>query len=84
MSPSADARDLNTQKLVKMANHIADNFYVGDDDVAVAGTLDHITRFWSIEMKKQMVAHFRDGSTGLNDIAEAAVRELARNEKYVA
>jgi formate dehydrogenase subunit delta len=67
-----------------MANQIADNFYTGDQSTAVAGVLDHITRFWTLDMKKQIVAHLKEGSTGLNDIAEAAIRELARNEKYAA
>ena len=83
-SPYADWQTLNIQKLIKMANQIADNFYVGDDAAAVAGTADHLTRFWSLEMKKQIVAHFREESTGLNQIAEAAVRKLAENEKYAA
>lgn len=67
-----------------MANQIADNFDTGEKAAAVAGVLDHITRFWTLEMKKQIIAHLGEGSTGLNDIAEAAIRKLAENEKYAA
>lgn len=75
---------MDIRKLVKMANQIADNFNAGDSDAAIAGTLDHITRFWTLEMKKQIIAHQRDGKSGLNEIAAAAVAELARNKSYAA
>lgn len=67
-----------------MANQIADNFDYGAKDKAVAGVLDHITRFWTLEMKKHIVAHVETGNTGLNDIAESAVCELAKNQAYAA
>ena len=75
---------MDVRKLVKMANQIADNFDAGDDATAVAGVLYHITRFWTLDMKKQIIAHQRDGDTGLNEIAAAAITELARNETYAA
>ncbi len=75
---------MNVDKLVRMANQIGDNFDTGDTPAAVAGVLDHITRFWTLDMKKQIIAHARDGKTGLNEIASAAVTELAKNEKYAA
>lgn len=75
---------MNVDKLVRMANQIGDNFDTGDTPAAVAGVLDHITRFWTLDMKKQIIAHARDGKTGLNEIAAAAVAELAKNEKYAA
>ncbi len=75
---------MNISKLVKMANQIADNFDTGDRAVAAAGVLDHISRFWTLEMKKQIVAHLSDGKTGLNEIANDAIHELAENEKYAA
>jgi formate dehydrogenase subunit delta len=74
--------DIN--KLVRMVNQIAENFDTGDPETAVAGVLDHVTRFWTLDMKKQIVAHIQDGKTGLNEIAEGAIRELATNEKYAA
>ena len=75
---------VDVKKLVRMANQIGENFDTGDKETAVAGVLDHLTRFWTLDMKKQIVSHVRDGKTGLNEIAEAAVSELARNEKYAA
>ena len=75
---------MDINKLVKMVNQIAENFDTGERETAVAGVLDHVTRFWTLDMKKQIIANLRDGKTGLNEIAEGAIRELAENEKYAA
>ncbi len=75
---------MDINKLVRMVNQIAENFDTGDHQTAVAGVVDHVTRFWTLDMKKQIIAHFKDGKTGLSEIAEAAIRELSANEKYAA
>ena len=69
-----------SNKLVRMANQIADNFDFGSDqDAAVAGVVDHLTRFWTPDMKQSIVEQSQNGNIGLNDIAAAAVRSLADN-----
>lgn len=70
--------DDGTNKLVRMANQIADNFdYGADKSKASASVLDHLTRFWTPEMKRDIVERRQRGDIGLNDIADAAVRSLA-------
>lgn len=65
-------------KLVRMANQIADNFdYGSDKSKAVAGVLDHLVRFWTPDMKQTIVEQRQGGDIGLNEIADAAVRSLA-------
>jgi len=67
-----------TNKLVRMANQIADNFdYGADDDKAVAGVVDHLMRFWTPDMKEAIIDLERRGGAGLNEIAASAVRALA-------
>ncbi|MGD8341754.1 MAG: formate dehydrogenase subunit delta [Gammaproteobacteria bacterium] len=69
-----------SNKLVRMANQIADNFDYGpDQDKAVEGVLDHLTRFWTPDMKHSIVEQSRSGNIGLNEIAAAAVGALAEN-----
>lgn len=75
---------MDHNKLVRMANHIANNFDTGDLAAAQAGTLDHIKRFWSPEMKTQIIDHYNAGPTGLNEIAEGAIKTLCENEQDVA
>jgi len=67
-----------TNKLVRMANQIADNFdYGSDKSKAVAGVLDHLVRFWTPDMKQSIVEQRQRGDIGLNGIADAAVLALA-------
>ena len=66
-----------SNKLVRMANQIAENFDYGDRDKAVAGVLDHLMRFWTMEMKRTIVDQQRQGEIGLNEIAREAVAALA-------
>jgi formate dehydrogenase subunit delta len=70
---SGDGQD----KLVRMANQIADNFAYGDREKAVAGVLDHLMRFWTMDMKQSIVERHRAGGTDLNEIAAEAVEALA-------
>jgi formate dehydrogenase subunit delta len=65
-------------KLVRMANQIADNFDYGSDrEASVAGVLDHMVRFWTPDMKESIVEIERRGGGGLNEIASRAVKALA-------
>jgi hypothetical protein len=67
-----------SNKLVRMANQIADNFdYSPDKNKAVDGVLDHLTRFWTTDMKTSIVEQQQGGDIGLNEIAAKAVRALA-------
>lgn len=70
---------MKTDKLVRMANQIAANFDVGDEAKAVAGTADHLRRYWTPDMRKAIIAHAEGSSSDLSKIAALAVAELARN-----
>jgi formate dehydrogenase subunit delta len=65
-----------SNKLVRMANQIAENFDYGDRDKAVAGVLDHLVRFWTPDMKRTIVELKRAGDIGLNRIAAGAIEAL--------
>jgi len=67
-----------SNKLVRMANQIADNFNYGNDrSKAVAGVLDHLVRFWTPSMQQTIVEQQKAGEIGLNEIAAEAVKALA-------
>lgn len=63
------------QRLVKMANQIADNFDFHDD--AVERTCDHLKRFWAPSMHRKIVDFEAAGGDGLTATARAAVQRLA-------
>nr|TFG52181.1 MAG: formate dehydrogenase [Hyphomicrobiales bacterium] len=66
---------MNEERLVKMANQIADFFRLKPEEEAVAGAADHIVKFWDPRMRKQMASHLANGGEGLNPLAlEAAKR----------
>lgn len=67
-----------SDKLVRMANQIADNFSYGDRNKAVAGVADHLMRFWTMDMKRDITGRHARGEIGLNEIAAEAVTALAK------
>lgn len=69
---------MDVNKLVRMANQIAANCDAGlDQGKAAAAVADHLRRFWSPTMKREIVEYRKQGGTGLSDIADKAVAELA-------
>jgi formate dehydrogenase subunit delta len=64
-------------KLVYMANQIGKFFASqGSNDQAVAGTLDHLKKFWDPRMRAQIVKHLDAGGAGLDPQVRAAVEQL--------
>jgi formate dehydrogenase subunit delta len=59
----------NAAHLVKMANEISNFFRLKPEDQAVAGTANHIKRFWDPRMKAKMAEHLAHGGEGLNPLA---------------
>ena len=71
---------MTAQRLVYMANQIATFFKSQPQDQAVAGTADHIKKFWDPRMRRQILEHIRStGGEGLSAIALAATRSLAES-----
>lgn len=72
---------MDVDKLVRMANQIAANFDGGSDEAkAVAGVVDHIGRFWSPLMRRQIVARWKEQSADLTPRAAAAIEAIAAQQ----
>ncbi len=63
-------------RLIYMANQIGRNFAIEGHDAAVAGTLDHIVKFWDPRMKAQIVTLAASEPGSFEPIAAAAVAQL--------
>jgi formate dehydrogenase subunit delta len=63
-------------KLVYMANQIGKFFTSQGHDQAVAGTLDHIRKFWDPRMREAIVAHLESGGRGLDPSVRQAIEQL--------
>ena len=69
---------MRVQRLVSMANDIG-AFWTGEPDrkEAAKNVASHLKRFWDPRMRREIVAHYREGGAGLDDLARSAVALLA-------
>ena len=70
---------MNVERLIEMANDIA-NFFAADPDreAGIEGVTNHLRKFWEPRMRRQLVEHVQaHGPGGLSEVARAAVVRLA-------
>jgi formate dehydrogenase subunit delta len=65
--------------LVKMANQIALNLGAGHDDAAAERTAAHISRFWTPDMRSQLIDYWREGGN-VEPVVAACLAMLETNE----
>ena len=65
-----------TDKLIYMANQIARFFSSQGNDRAVAGTADHLQKFWDPAMRRDILAHLDAGGEGLDPLVRKALERL--------
>jgi formate dehydrogenase subunit delta len=64
-----------------MANDIGAFFSAEPDKAEAAKNIaGHLRRFWDPRMRRQIVAHYREGGAGLDDVVRSAVRLLAESK----
>jgi formate dehydrogenase subunit delta len=68
---------MDIEKLVRMANQIAANSDYGPDKEKLAATVaDHLTRFWTPEMRAAIIEGHRRKLLDLSPLASRAVERL--------
>jgi formate dehydrogenase subunit delta len=72
---SLDNKPLDN-KLVYMANQIGKFFASLGEEQAVAGTAEHIQKFWNPRMRTAIFAHLAEGGAGLDPNVRAALEKL--------
>jgi formate dehydrogenase subunit delta len=65
-----------TDKLVYMANQIGKFFASQSDQAAVAGTAEHIKKFWDPRMRKMIFAYLDGGGAELDPNVRKAIESL--------
>jgi formate dehydrogenase subunit delta len=63
-------------KLVRMANQIADFYAAMPEREAIAGAASHLNLYWTPKMIREIIAFADQGHPGLNAIAARAVESL--------
>lgn len=72
---------MTTERLVYMANQVADFFKSYPEQEAIESTFGHLRSFWDPRMRREIEAHFaQTGGAGLSPIALAAVKHLAEKD----
>jgi formate dehydrogenase subunit delta len=71
---------MSPDKLVYMANQIGKFFASQGPQQAVAGTADHIKKFWDPRMRATILAHLKEGGAGLDPFVRQAVERLAASK----
>ena len=76
---------MNVQRLVAMANDIA-NFFGSDPDKAAAAeqVAGHMKKFWEPRMRAEIRRHVSAGGEGLSSIAIQAVKKLAKPSAHAS
>jgi formate dehydrogenase subunit delta len=70
---------MNIEKLINMANDIADFFNAeSDKDIAAEGVTKHILRSWEPRMRTEIIKyHLEKSGAGLNPLAAQAIKKLS-------
>jgi formate dehydrogenase subunit delta len=71
------------QKLVRMANQIADFFGPYTDAEAVAGIREHLRSFWTKGMRAELLAFVEGGGSGLRPRAILAIEGFRGGESPI-
>ncbi|WP_374369490.1 formate dehydrogenase subunit delta [Dongia sp.] len=71
---------MNNDRLVSMANQIADFFQSYPEAEAVEGIATHIKKFWDPRMRQGIFAHLAAGGAGLKPLTLKALQQLATQQ----
>ncbi len=71
----------SAEKLVKMANQIGKFFAAQRASDSIAGTVEHLNKFWDPRMRAAIVDHVNHGGGGLDPVPLEAVKVLAASTK---
>jgi formate dehydrogenase subunit delta len=64
------------ERLVAMANDIANYFRPQSREEAIAGIAGHIERYWTARMRQKLNAHLAQSPSDLDELPRAAVDRL--------
>ncbi len=69
---------MHDDKIIKMANDIG-QFYQSEPtrEQALAGMVNHLSKFWARRMRDKLVEHAQQADSGLSELALAAAAKLA-------
>jgi len=75
---------VDDNRLISMANQIADFFKSYPEAEAVEGIATHIQKFWDPRMRRGIYAHLNKGGAGLQPLTLKALQQLAAKQPDLA
>ena len=78
MSHDEDHIASTSEKLVRMANQIATFFHSKPREEGIAGTAEHINKFWEPRMRRHLFEIIDAGGEGLDELVLAASATIRR------
>lgn len=69
---------MSHDKLIRMANDIANFFATQPQEDAAAGLADHINRFWEPRMRRHLFEKIDAGGAGLKPLVLSAAPRIQR------
>ena len=75
---------MNDNRLISMANQIADFFQSYPEAEAVDGIATHIEKFWDPRMRRGIYAHLNAGGAELKPLTLKALQKLAAKQPDLA
>ena len=75
---------MDDNRLISMANQIADFFKSYPEGEAVEGIATHIEKFWDPRMRRGIYAHLNKGGAGLHPLTLKALQQLAAKQPDLA
>jgi formate dehydrogenase subunit delta len=66
------------EKLVRMANQIADFFHSKPREEGITGVAEHINKFWEPRMRRQLFEMLDAGTENFNELVVAASVKIRR------
>ncbi len=71
------------EKIVRMANQIATFFHSKPHEEGLAGTAEHINKFWEPRMRRHLFEVIDSGGEGLDELVIAASETIRRPDAPV-
>ncbi|MEI5681636.1 MULTISPECIES: formate dehydrogenase subunit delta [unclassified Mesorhizobium] len=65
-------------KIIRMANQIATFFHSKPREEGLAGTAEHINKFWEPRMRRHLFEVIDNGGEGLDELVIAASEKIRR------
>jgi formate dehydrogenase subunit delta len=69
---------MRIERLVSMANDIGSFFNAESDKTEAAKSVaNHVRRFWDPRMRREIIAHYKKGGAGLDELPRSGIGLLA-------